>query len=174
MENNQSVLNFNNSLFHVKVNSYGDEVVLNTADARIFEKFATMYDNLQMLADRAKANMEAVGKKYKDGDSLEAIKDYAKEYVDFSRDALKEFDEMFGDGFTAKVFRENYELDEDFVPDEAAITELIDSLLPVMEEAYGKRIKRNRQKYSASKRGKHTKTKEELIQEHREKNGVDE
>lgn len=169
MENNQNVLNFNSSLYRVKVNSYGDEVVLNTADARIFEKFAMLYDNLQSLADRAQANMRAVNEKYGDDTSnTDAIKDYAREYVAFSRDALKSFDEMFGDGFSRKVFRENYEIDEDFVPDETAITELVEALLPIMEDAYGKRIKRNRQKYSASKKGKHTKSKDELIREYRD------
>lgn len=174
--NNQSVLNYNSNLFHVKVNGYGDEIVLNTSDARIFEKFTTLYENLQNAADKAERNMKAIGKKYngEDADNLSAVKDYVKEYIAFSQDALKEFDEMFGAGFTKKVFRENYEIDENFVPDEGAITDLIDSLLPIMEEAYGKRIKQNREKYSAGKRGKHNKTKDELIQEYKEKNGANE
>lgn len=77
-------------------------------------------------------------------------------------------DKVFGENFCRKVFRENYELNPDFVPDEIALAELVDSLVPIMEKAYGERIKRTQNKYNAGKRGKHTKTKDELIQEFKE------
>ena len=85
-----------------------------------------------------------------------------------SQKIMEELDKVFGENFCRKVFRENYELNPDFVPDEIALAELVDSLVPIMEKAYGERIKRTQNKYNAGKRGKHTKTKDELIQEFKE------
>ena len=41
-----------------------------------------------------------------------------------------------------------------------------------MEKAYGERVKRNKGKYNAGKRGKHTKTKEEILEELKEKSDL--
>ena len=93
---------------------------------------------------------------------------YINVHVMTSQKIMEELDKVFGENFCRKVFRENYELNPDFVPDEIALAELVDSLVPIMEKAYGERIKRTQNKYNAGKRGKHTKTKDELIQEFKE------
>lgn len=180
MENR--ILNFNTGILRIKVNKYGDELLLNSADSSVFNKFAALYDNVQNIADDANNEVERLKQKYKgldSGDSaedinLDAIVEITNANIKYIKMIMDELDEVFGEGFTQKVYRENYELDADFVPDELSLIELIEALIPVMEDAYGERIKKTKSKYSATKKGKHTKSKEDLIAEHRKKNAADE
>lgn len=169
--------NFNNNILHIKVNGYGDELLLDTMDMTIFERFASLSKKMDVIADESSKELEKISGKYADQQSDDVDAEFIREYIGASvvcsKRILTELDEVFGAGFTGKVFRENYELNPNFAPDELAITELIEALIPIMEDAYGERIKRNKSKYSATKKGKHTKAKDELIAEYKEKNGIE-
>lgn len=160
------------NLLEVSVNKYDDLLILDCDDLNIFQRFVSLYENIQNIAEEAKQEVERLQAQHKDSDEedIEPVAAYVDLNIAFSQRVMKELDDTFGQGFTAKVFRENYELNPDFVPSEIAITDLIEALAPVMEKAYGERIKRNKSKYNANKRGKHTKTKDELITEYKEKN----
>lgn len=166
------------NLFEVSVNKYDDLLILDCDDVTIFQKFSLLYDNIMKISENAEAEVKALKEKYgdkpEDAANADGIRDYVAVNIAFSRKIMGELDAVFGQDFTAKVYRENYEINPDFVPGETALSELIESLVPIMEKAYGNRIERNKGKYSAEKRGKHTKTKEELIAEHTERNGADE
>lgn len=163
-----------NGLFEVSLNKYDDLLVLNCMDLSVFERFTTLYDNVEAISKEANEEMKELNKKY--GENTEdvltgIVRSYISANVSFSKKVMAELNTVFGNGFTDKVFRENYELNSDFVPDEIALTDLINSLIPIMEKAYGERIKRTKSKYSAKKRGKHTQNKEELIAQHTGKGG---
>ena len=164
-------LNFNKGILRIKVNEYGDVLLLDSSDLSIFNRFHALYKRLNELADNANRDVEEVVEKYKDEEelSVDMVHDYVSLTIRYSENVMKELNAIFGSDFTAKVFRENYELNADFVPDELVLTELVEALIPVMEKAYGERVQRNKSKYNANKRGKHTKTKEELLNELREK-----
>lgn len=166
------------NLLEVSVNKYDDLIVLNCDDISIFSKFANIYERFFEIAKDAEKKVEKLKKEYagnsEDDIDLDEIRSYLDVHIETSKSVMAELDSLFGSDFTKKVFRENYELDPDFVPSEEALEELIEALSPIIEKAYGKRVKRNNEKYSAAKRGKHTKTKEELIEEYREKSGSSE
>lgn len=173
------VLKFQTGILHIKVNAYGDELLLDSTKISTFNKFAAMYGNVQKISNDAESEVKQIQQKHKevvstDEVNIEAITELTNANIKYIQMILNELDGVFGDGFTKKVYRENYELDPDFVPDELSVTELIEALVPIMEDVYGERIKRTKSKYSAAKRGKHTKTKEELIKEHMEKSGAGE
>ena len=164
-------LNFSTGILRIKVNEYGDALLLDSSDLSIFNRFHNLYARLEVLTEGANKEVEQVVDKYRDEKevSMDMIHDYVDLTIRYSENVMQELNNIFGEDFTAKVFRANYELNADFVPDELALTELVEALVPVMENAYGERIKRNKSKYNAGKRGKHTKTKEELLNELREK-----
>lgn len=159
------------NLLKVSVNDYDDMLVLDCDNISVFEKFSSMYDEVQKIADAAEQEISELKKKYKGNtiNSTDEVRSYISVNIECAKKVMDELNAVFGSDFTAKVFRENYELNPDFVPTMIALTDLIEALLPIMEEAYGERIKRNKSKYSAAKRGKHTKTKDELIDEYKEK-----
>lgn len=144
---------------------------LDCNDITVFSRFVHLYENIDKMSESAKKEMEEVKQKFKDtADDVNPaqLMAYINVHVMTSQKIMEELDKVFGENFCRKVFRENYELNPDFVPDEIALAELVDSLVPIMEKAYGERIKRTQNKYNAGKRGKHTKTKDELIQEFKE------
>ena len=167
-------LNFSTGILRIKVNEYGDVLLLDSSDLSIFNRFHALCERLDELANKANKEVDQVVEKYKGEEevSMDMVHDYVSLTIRYSESVMQELNIIFGDGFTAKVFRENYELNADFVPDELVLTELIEALIPVMEKAYGERVKRNKSKYNAQKRGKHTATKNELLEEYKEKRGL--
>ena len=153
-------LNLNTSLFEISLNKYDDLLVINSADLSVFEGFTKLYENIEKIANKAKEEVAKLEMKY------------VSVAVHVSKCIMEELNKVFGDDFTDKVYRESYEINPDFVPDELALYELVEALIPVVEKAFGERIKRRQNKYNAGKRGKHTKTKEELLAEYKEKSGL--
>lgn len=166
------------NLFEVSVNKYDDLLILDCDDITIFQRFSLLYDNIMKISEDAEAKVKSLkekyGDKFEDAANADGIRDYVEVNISFSRKIMGELDAVFGQDFTAKVYRENYEINPDFVPSETALSDLIELLVPIMEKAYGNRIERNKSKYSAAKRGKHTKSREELITEHKERTSANE
>ena len=159
------------NLLEISVNKQDDLLVLDCNDITVFSRFVHLYENIDKMSESAKKEMEEVKQKFKgieDDVNPAQLMAYINVHVMTSQKIMEELDKVFGENFCRKVFRENYELNPDFVPDEIALAELVDSLVPIMEKACGERIKRTQNKYNAGKRGKHTKTKDELIQEFKE------
>ena len=77
--------------------------------------------------------------------------------VSYLEKCIEELDLVFGQGTVRNVYRENYEMDEYFVPDEAALVELVDKLIPVMTELFGQRFQSVKSRYNARNRGKNSK-----------------
>lgn len=169
-------LNLNSNILKISLNKYDDTLELDSADMNIYKKFSCLIERFDSIADEAGKRIAVLNQKHKDSDyyNLDAIMEYVDVNIEYSKMLLNELDEVFGNGFCKKVYRESYELNPDFVPDEYAIVELIEALVPIIEKAYGERIKRTKSKYNAGKRGKHSKTKEQLIEEYKEKNGMNE
>jgi len=146
-------LNFSTGILRIKVNEYGDVLLLDSSDLSIFNRFHALYTRLEELADNANREVEQVVEKYKEEEevSIDMVHDYVSLTIRYSENVMQELNAILGVDFTAKVFRENYELNPDFVPDELVLTELIEALIPVMEKAYGERVKRNIAFWSAEK-----------------------
>lgn len=172
----ENVLKFDSGIQHIKVNNYGDEILLDTNNLGLFKRFAGLVEKADTYAERAQKESAQITEKYKDAAKDEVnvneVLEQVQVVIDFSKSMMEELNNIFGQDFIRKVYRDNYALDEYFVPDELSISELIEALAPVMEKTYGQRIERHKNKYNASKRGKHTKSKEELIAEYREKRGA--
>lgn len=165
------------NLLEISVNKYDDLLVLDCSDVSIFSRFTNLYTNLDKISKDAAEEVDKLKKEYAGNEedvNVNEIQDYLNVHIMVSKKIMGELDSVFGSDFSKKVFRESYEVNPDFVPDEISLAEVVELLVPIMEKAYGERIKRNKSKYSATKRGKHTKTKQELIQGYMGKSGAGE
>lgn len=166
------------NLLEISVNKYDDLLILDCSDVSVFAKFTNLYTNLDKISKDAAEEVEKLKKEYsgenEDDVNVNEIHEYLNVHIRVSKKIMDELNAVFGSDFSQKVFRESYDVNPDFVPDEIALAEVVESLVPIMEKAYGERIKRNKTKYSAAKRGKHTRTKQELIQGYMGKSGAGE
>ena len=155
----------------IAVKNENDEIVcvlkINTADSQITSRFANLLDNVDALANEISKESARLKEKYNDvdGSNTEYIIEISKFRVGYISKLIEEIDAIFGEDTIKNAYHECYEINEDFMPDEDMLIEFIDSVMPIMGELFEMRFKRNTTKYNATKRGKHTKTKDELIAE---------
>lgn len=161
----------NSGLKKIKVNEYGDTIILNLEDSSISGRYAKLIENLERIAEEAECEGNELEKKYKDRpvmkdediDTEQVIEktDFRIRYIE---QMIEEIENVLGKDAIRKVYRECYEADEQFIPTEAAIIEFIDQMNPVMTQLYKERFEFNKKKYSRKRVGKNRVSKKELIQ----------
>lgn len=164
------------NIVEIKANKYGDMIKIDAADRSTVDRFANLIKRIDTLAEEFEQKEKALREKYagtevvketEDGTEVDVdqIVERSNLYVSSIKNIIKEFEIVFGDGCIKKVFRESYELNDDFIPDEDALSEFLDQMMPIMTDIFNERFERNKNRYSTKRRGKgkHNKTKEELI-----------
>ena len=182
-------LTFDNGIKKIAVNDSDGNIItvllINTADAATAKRFAELANNLEEIINAGDSDIEVYKEKYKEyeGKDFEDLPDAVKTdiIVDASKiritvleGMIKEIDALFGKDTIHNVFKECYELHEDFVPDEDALIDFVNTVMPVMNELFATRTESIRKKYSPNRaarrhnRNKHNKNKNQLIQEHKD------
>lgn len=138
------------SIKHIECNGYGDEILIDVSDASVFERFNSAYDELNKLQEE----WEKENDQLPEGDDPDTLFLKAQVRVKFVHKMIAAIDMIFGRDTIRKVFRENYEHNEDFLPGEDLIVEFLEQMIPIMEDLYKKRAENVRSKYSHAKRGK--------------------
>ena len=151
---------------------------INVADARTAERFASVIDRLNELVNEHERQVKELDGKYngrviasEDTDDVdtEQVIERCRAHINYIEECIAELESLFGSGVIREIYAESYEIEPDFVPDESALVDLVDKLVPVMSNLFECRFKSLKSKYNARKRGKHTKSKADLIREYREK-----
>lgn len=161
----------------VYVNEYDDYILIDPGDHSFLGKFADFIhwiEEKQKDIDRAGTEMR---KKYagremfsenEEGDTkidteqlIELVNLQLKTY----KECEDKVDTLFGQDALKKYFRTSYEINPKFIPDLDYVFDFIEEITPVLERVYGARAERINKKYNKNRRGKHTKTKKELIAE---------
>lgn len=182
-------LTFDNGIKKIAVNDSDGNIItvllINTADAATAKRFAELANNLEEIINAGDSDIEVYKEKYKEyeGKDFEDLPDAVKTdiIVDASKiritvleGMIKEIDALFGKDTIHNVFKECYELHEDFVPDEDALIDFVNTVMPVMNELFATRTESIRKKYSPNRaarrhnRNKHNKNKNQLIQEYKD------
>lgn len=182
-------LTFDNGIKKIAVNDNDGNVItvllINTADAATAKRFAELANNLEEIINAGDSDIEVYKKKYQEyeGKDFEELPDAVKTdiIVDASKiritvleGMIKEIDALFGKDTIHNVFKECYELHEDFVPDEDALVDFVNTVMPVMSKLFAIRTESIHKKYSPNRaarrhnRNKHNKNKNQLIQEHKD------
>lgn len=169
--------NKSKNIQEVIVNEHGDTIKINGADATLRQKYN---DFLSWLNAKVAELTEEAGKKEKqyagreivsrdeEGNAVvdtEQLADSIQMENGFYTECLARLDDIFGQDIVQKYFRSDYELNPDFIPDEYEFMHFIEEITEVASEVYGIRRKELAGRYGKNRKGKHSRTKEELISE---------
>lgn len=177
-----TALNFDDGIKKIEICNLDGELLtvlkINTADAETAKKFVELAGNLETIANSGEEKAKSCEEKYREyrdkkfeelPDEIRTgiIVDASNVRIEVLKNMIAEIDSLFGKDTIRNVFRDCYEINEDFVPDEYALIEFVDKLIPVMNELFDIRTKTIRKNYSPNRK-KHNKTKDKLIREYKE------
>ena len=174
-----------------KISIYNEEEELltvlriNVADADTARRFVELIQNLEQIADSGSGMADVFKEKYKEYESqsfddlpddvkMDIIVDASKVRIDVLNRMIAEIDALFGKDTIRNIFKACYERHEDFTPDEDALIDFVNKVMPVMNELFSMRNEKIRKKYSPNRaarrhnRNKHNKNKNQLIQEYKD------
>ena len=172
-------------LIKIYLNKHDDFILLNQNDAKTVEKYTLLIEWFDKKQTAYNQDIKEFTEKYKgrniieekeDGDiniDTEQLLAFSALRVNACVECCKRIDELIGEGTIKKYFRDHYEVSEDFIPDEDCIIDFFEETAPVFGQIFGKRTDRLKSQYSKNRKGKHTKTKVELIAEYKEKKEAD-
>lgn len=180
-------LSFDDGVRKISIYNTDDELLtvlkINVADVDTARRFVELIQNLEEIADSGSGMADVFKEKYKEYESqsfdtipdnvkMEIIVDASKVRIDVLNRMIAEIDALFGKDTIRNVFKECYELHEDFVPDEDALIDFVNKVMPVMNELFSMRNEGIHKKYSPNRaarrhnRNKHNK--KQLIQEYKD------
>ncbi len=161
----------------VYVNQYDDYIILDENDTSFIQKFAQIIDWMEKKQSELKIKSAELSKKYEDKPLLNNTEDgeedidivqlleIAELRVNLYKECIIKIDDIFGKDTIRKYFRDAYENIPGYVPDDEALSDFFEEITPIIEEIYKAKVKRMKTKYNKNRKGKHSKTKEELLEE---------
>lgn len=140
-------------MVEIELNESGDSIVISADSTTMFDKFVTGYKGIYDLADSIPAKIKDVEKKY-DGkedfpSEIEKTVEISRINVDFSKDAVRIMDGIFGEGTIKKYFKVMYDKIPDFIPDAYCILEFMEKIVPVIERVFERHIERRKNENAA-------------------------
>lgn len=149
----------------VELNDYGDFIMIDPSDSSFFERYSSLVkwlddkgselNNLgQELSDKYTGDMLA-----EDEDGNVTVTDpeqFAlanKIRADFYREASAQIEKVFGEGALKKYYRDSFEINPEYVPDENAISIFIEEIGIEMKDIYEKRNKALSTRYGLNRDG---------------------
>lgn len=128
----------------ITLNKHGDKIEISGDDAGLFDKFAKGYDKIVKMADEMPGKLETAEKESADKEDSDIAKavSVSKLRVEFCERAIGVIDEIFGEGTAKKSFRDYYESIPDFLPDEDLFIAFFETVTPIMEDIFNRKIKR--------------------------------
>lgn len=182
-------ITFDDGIKTIEVNNLEGELItvlrINTADAATATRFVELVHNLEEVVNLGEDDVNSYREKYKEYEGeefdnlpdevrMDIIVDASKMRIGIIEGMIREIDTLFGKDTIRNVFRQSYEMHEDFVPDEDALIDFVNAVMPVMSDLFQTRNEAIRKKYSPNRaarrhnRNKHNKNKNQLIQEYKD------
>lgn len=127
----------------IEVNDAGEYIEFNIADPEWMEG----YVELSEFFDSKKAvinELQTISQK--DEDDISNLKKLAQERLDMCKTIASKIDKLFGDKASIKIFGTN-------IPDEFAIYDFFDQIVPYIEQAKNERKNLIDSKYNNSRKG---------------------
>ena len=124
---------------------------VNVADAGTADKFARIINELNGIygrceeeADQWKKDHEAVA--VTEENKIPLILEVNRIRVKYLNQIINSIDELFGEGTIKKIYGE-------IVPDENALMEFIEQIIPVMSSLFNKRFEQTKKRYNSGRKG---------------------
>ncbi len=133
-------------LDEITLNKHGDSIFISGDDAKLWDKFCEGYKKIEEMADETSEELEEVGKRYPEtGEKISSqqIVETSRVRVKFCENAIAIIDNIFGEGTAKKSFRDYYEAIPDFLPDEDKFIAFFETMTPIMEDIFKRKMERN-------------------------------
>lgn len=145
-----NIITINTGIKKYKIEDENGEILailkVDTNDATILDRFLRLRENTLAIAKNTEQRL-------KNFDIDTANNDDMRRVSEISKDALNELvvetNALCGEDFVEQVYKANYEVNPNFVPSIAAMSDLFNAILPLMQDA----MKKGAGKYSPNKVG---------------------
>lgn len=150
-------VNINDGKQRIAIYNQDDELLtvikVDTSDSETAERFGKIIDNLNNIArdcenEAKRIEEEQGGTEIGEDESpdIDKVLEVARIRVKYLKRIVAEIDGLFGEGTIAGVYG-------DVIPDEIAIMDFVEKVIPVMNSLYGKRYEMNRKRFNSKRRG---------------------
>lgn len=123
---------------------------INVADADTADRFGKILDNLQQISDNCQKEADewrkANPQEEEDTEDVTKILEINRIRVKYLNQIMDEIDGLFGESTVRNVYG-------DIVPDEAALIDFVEKVIPVMNKLFGKRYEMTRKRYNSGRKG---------------------
>lgn len=126
------------------LNRHGDKILVSADDAGLWNRFLNGCKEIESANDGLQKKIRDIEKEHAGEDGLapdspetDAILEARVEYCERAAQII---DGMFGEGTLKKSFLDEYEAIPNFIPDENKIWAFFETLTPIMEDIFGKKI----------------------------------
>lgn len=148
----------------LEVNDDGEYIAISADDSSMFDRFAAGIRHIVELSDQTAEKVEEIEKQYEgqtgfDAD-MEKVSAISGINVEFSREAVRTVDSIFGEDTVKKVFRDTYNHIPDFLPSVNLITDFFEQVTPYMEKLFNRKLEAQ-EKASKARMDKY------MLQDHR-------
>ena len=134
------------SLTKIELNDSGDYITVSADSPVFFDSFVSGYKKIAELADKVPFKLEEIEKKYNGQEDFASTMDKTLEMsgvnVDFSKEAARIIDGIFGSDTIKKYFRNISEEIPDFLPDADCIIDFFEQITPVIEKLFDRKVER--------------------------------
>ena len=123
---------------------------INVADADTADRFGKILDNLQQISENCQKEADewrkANPQEEADTEDVTKILEINRIRVKYLNQIMDEIDGLFGESTVRNVYG-------DIVPDEVALINFVEKVIPVMNKLFGKRYEMTRKRYNSGRKG---------------------
>ena len=116
-------------------------LTIDTNDTHLLNRFLELYDGAQKINEECKSTYKSLGLDEKEGITTKDAKDILKLNEKAVNGLIAEIEKMFGKGLIHDIFKENYELNPNFVPDISLLQSFFEQIMPLLEGLVKKKAK---------------------------------
>ena len=128
----------------LELNNAGEHIIISPDDTAMFDRFATGIRRIIEMVDEMSKKLSEIEKQYKGKEDYQSRADEAiaisRENVNFSREAVKIIDGIFGEDTIKKYFRDIYNKIPDFQPSSDCITDFLERITPTIEKIFNRKV----------------------------------
>lgn len=121
-------------------------ITVDTANADTAKKFAGVIDKLNNISQNCEKEATEWRKNHKDNINVDAALELNSIRVKYLKQITESIDGLFGEDAMKQIYG-------DIVPDELAIVEFVEQVIPVMNKLFNKRFEQVQNKYNIKRRG---------------------
>lgn len=108
-------------------------LTIDTNDTHLLNRFLELYEGAQKINEECKNSYEQLGLDEKEGITTKDAKDILALNEKAVNGLIEEVEKMFGKGLIHDIFKENYELNPNFVPDISLLQSFFEQIMPILD-----------------------------------------